>query len=165
MLNAPSRRRRWSDIAPSDRWTILAIGDLMPSRKEIEVHRRFRERYRVEAPAAVELERAVLGSDYGANGYATVAQADRLADVLALRVGQRLIDIGSGCGWPGLYLAAKTGCDVVVADVPIDGMRRARRRSLQDGLAARSAAVVATARHLPFRWESFDAIVHTDVLC
>jgi hypothetical protein len=32
-------------------------------------------------------------------------------------------------------------------------------------MADRTHAVVATARHLPFRPEQFDAIVHTDVLC
>lgn len=137
----------------------------MPSRVEIDVNRRFRERYLVEAPVAFELERAVLGSDYGANGYATIAQSETLAEVLGLRRGRRLLDVGAGCGFPGLYLATKTGCAVVLTDVPIEGMRRARRRFLSDGLAQRSAAVVATARHLPFRWESFDAIVHTDVLC
>jgi 2-polyprenyl-3-methyl-5-hydroxy-6-metoxy-1,4-benzoquinol methylase len=137
----------------------------MPTRAEIEINRRFRERYVVEASVATELERAVLGSDYGANGYCTLAQADTLAEVLGLRGNHRLLDIGSGCGFPGLYLAAKTGCMVVLSDVPIEGIRRARQRSLRDDLAARSAAVVASARHLPFRWQSFDAIVHTDVLC
>jgi cyclopropane fatty-acyl-phospholipid synthase-like methyltransferase len=137
----------------------------MPSRVEIELNRRFRERYLVEAAVAIELERAVLGSDYGANGYATTAQATTLANALGLRPGLRLLDVGSGCGFPGLCLAAKTGCSVVMTDIPIEGMRRARRRSLKDGLARRSSAVVATARHLPFRWETFDAIVHTDVLC
>jgi ubiquinone/menaquinone biosynthesis C-methylase UbiE len=44
-------------------------------------------------------------------------------------------------------------------------MRQAVRRADDDGMAARTQAVVASARHLPFRPESFDAIVHTDVLC
>jgi cyclopropane fatty-acyl-phospholipid synthase-like methyltransferase len=132
---------------------------------EIEVTRRFRERYGVEASIAIEVERAVLGSDYGANGYTTVAQADTLAAILALRTGRRLLDIGAGCGWPGLYLAKTTGCEVVVTDLPMEGMRRALRRSRDDCLALRSAAVIATARRPPFRAESFDAIVHTDVLC
>lgn len=137
----------------------------MPSRFEGDVTSRFREWYRTDAPVVVELERAVLGSDYGANGYTTVSQADALADVLALGEGRRLLDVGAGCGWPGLYLAARTGCGVILTDVPMEGMRRAHRRSLHDGLAATSGAVVANARRLPFRADSFDAIVHTDVLC
>lgn len=137
----------------------------MPTKIEGEATRRFGERYRVEASIAVDLERAVLGSDYGANGYTTVAQADTLAAVLALREGHRLLDIGAGCGWPGLYLAKTAGCDVVVTDLPMEGLRRARRRSRDDCLTPRSGAVLASARRLPFRAESFDAIVHTDVLC
>ena len=43
-------------------------------------------------------------------------------------------------------------------------MRRAQQRILSDGLRSASAAL-STARHLPFRAQSFDAIVHTDVLC
>jgi cyclopropane fatty-acyl-phospholipid synthase-like methyltransferase len=137
----------------------------MSGRIESDVVRRMGARYRVDAPITVELERAVLGSDYGANGYATLPQVNMLAAVLALHGGQRLLDIGAGCGWPGLYLAATTGCDVVSTDIPAEGMRRAHRRSQNEGLADRSVAVVASARYLPFRPESFDAIVHTDVLC
>jgi 2-polyprenyl-3-methyl-5-hydroxy-6-metoxy-1,4-benzoquinol methylase len=136
----------------------------MPTNDEVDVIRRFGERYRVAAPVTIELERAVLGSDYGANGYTALTQAEVLIRVLALRPGERLLDIGSGCGWPGLYLGARTGCEVVVTDLPVHGMRRAQERISSDGLRSASA-VVSTARHLPFRAESFDAIVHTDVLC
>lgn len=136
----------------------------MPTLEEIDSLERFGQRYRRVAPVLAELERDVLGSDYGANGYTSRRQADDLVRVLALRAGERLLDIGSGCGWPGLYIAARSGCDVVVTDMPMPGMRRARDRIRADGLV-RSAAVVATARHLPFRPASFDAVVHTDVLC
>ena len=136
----------------------------MSTRDEIDATQRFGERYRVAEPVTIDLERAVLGTNYGANGYTTLSQAEVLIRALALRAGERLLDIGAGCGWPGLYLAARTGCAVVVTDLPMPGMRRAKQRIRDDGLAS-SAAVVSTARHLPFRPESFDAIVHTDVLC
>lgn len=138
----------------------------MAVRDEAEARALFDERYGVAAvPAAVEVEQAVIGADFGANGYTTRAQADLLAGVLGLRPGTRLLDVGSGRGWPGLYLAASTGCDVVLADLPVQGMRVARERALADGLAGQVATAVASARHLPFRPESFDALVHTDVLC
>jgi len=135
----------------------------MPTRDEVDVIQRFGRRYGVSAPVTIELERAVLGSDYGANGYTPVSQAETLIRVLALRGGERLLDIGAGCGWPGLYIAAKTGCDVVVTDLPMNGMRRAQERIRTDAMTA--SAVVSTARYLPFRAASFDAIVHADVLC
>jgi hypothetical protein len=51
------------------------------------------------------------------------AQADTLASGLGLSAGDRLLDLGTGRGWPGLYLAARTGCRVVLADLPLDGLR------------------------------------------
>lgn len=110
-------------------------------------------------------EQEAVGSDYGACGYLTLAQADELLDRLALTPADVLLDIGSGSGWPGLYLAGRSGCGVVITDLTVAGMAEARRRAADDGLAARASAVVASARRLPFRPDSFDAIVHADLLC
>ena len=136
------------------------------TRTEHETLERFAERYRV-APAQVSrrIELAVIGGDWGANGYTTMAQAGTLARELGLRPGVRLLDLGAGRGWPGLYLAAGTGCQVVLADVPIEGLRSAAARAEREALAARAAPVAATARRLPFTAAAFDAVVHTDVLC
>ena len=111
------------------------------------------------------VEREAVDSDYGNAGFTTRVQADRLADLLELRPADRLLDVGSGAGWPGLYLAHRIGCRVVVCDLSGSGMAQAKQRAATDGMADRTHAVVATARHLPFRPEQFDAIVHTDLLC
>jgi 2-polyprenyl-3-methyl-5-hydroxy-6-metoxy-1,4-benzoquinol methylase len=139
---------------------------MMRNRDEADAVATFRDRYgRPATDATRELERLVIGGDFGANGYTTMAQAHLMAERLELREGHRLLDVGSGRGWPGLYLAAVTGCSVVVTDIPEEGLRTARQRAAVDGLARRSAAVAASARRLPFEAESFDAVVHTDVLC
>ena len=136
------------------------------SRDEVDAGATFRERYGQPASDATrELERLVIGSDFGANGYTTLEQAELLAQRLHLRAGDRLLDVGSGRGWPGLYLAKLTGCSVVLTDIPEEGLATARKRAAVEGLAERSPAVVSSARRLPFRPESFEAIVHTDVLC
>jgi hypothetical protein len=44
-----------------------------------------------------------------------------LARELHLSAADRLLDLGSGRGWPGLYLAARTGCAVVLTDLPLEG--------------------------------------------
>lgn len=127
---------------------------------------RFTARYaQAGEPAVLAVERAALGVAYGATGYTTLEQADLLADRLALGPGDRLLDIGSGCGWPGLHLAARTGCEAVVTDLTVPSVQRAAERAVADGLAQRTAVAVANGRQLPFRPESFDAVVHGDVLC
>lgn len=126
----------------------------------------FTQRYQVATDGVVaDVEREVLGSAWGANGYTTLAQADELGERLGLSASSRLLDIGSGRGWPGLYLAQRHSCEVVLTDLPLDGLAVARSTALARGLAGRSSEVVASARDQPFRGATFDAAVHTDVLC
>ncbi len=138
----------------------------MATRQEREANARFSQRYGEERGDVVRaIELAVIGGDWGANGYTTVAQADQLAAVLELGTGSLLLDIGAGRGWPGLYLAATTGCSVVMTDVPAEGLASARERGQREGLGDRTWPVNASARNLPFPAKTFDAVVHTDVLC
>jgi SAM-dependent methyltransferase len=135
-------------------------------RDELQARALFQQRYgNRPSPTARRIERRVIGGDWGANGFTTMAQADTLAGGLGLSAADRLLDLGSGRGWPGLYLAARTGCRVVLADLPLEGLRVAADRAAEEGLAARTAVVVAAASGLPFRFGSFDAVIHTDVLC
>jgi ubiquinone/menaquinone biosynthesis C-methylase UbiE len=135
-------------------------------RDEVQARAHFEERYGAAlAPLAREIERRVIGGDWGANGYTTKEQADQLAHGLGLLAADRLLDLGSGRGWPGLYLARCSGCRVVLTDLPLDGLRMAAARAAAEGLADRAGVAVAAASGLPFRTGSFDAVVHTDVLC
>jgi ubiquinone/menaquinone biosynthesis C-methylase UbiE len=112
-----------------------------------------------------DLERSVCGCDYGSTGNTTRLEAEQISRLLELRPGARLLDVGAGSGWPGLYLAQITGCDVVVVDIPLAALRIARERAATDGLAERCRAVAADGAALPFRDASFDALNHSDVLC
>ena len=138
----------------------------MATRQEREAQERFSERYREEQADVVRtIEQIVVGGDWGANGYTTLAQADDLADRLRLHEGGLLLDIGAGRGWPGLYMAAATGCSVLLADVPTEGLTVAAARIRTEHLEQRAWCLNANARDLPFRAGTFDAVVHTDVLC
>jgi SAM-dependent methyltransferase len=138
----------------------------MVTSKEHEARDRFADRYREDRVDVVrDIERRVIGGDWGANGYTTIAQADDLANRLHLRREHLLLDVGAGRGWPGLYLAATTGCTVVLADVPVEALHVAAARIGDEELDARAWCVNASARHLPFPAATFDAVVHTDVLC
>lgn len=127
---------------------------------------RFGERYAASGeagPRAVELE--AIGSDYSATGYTTREQADELGRLLELGPGSVLLDIGAGCGWPGLYLATTFGCSVISADPIVEGARAAQDRIGSDGLESRAIALLAAGEQLPIRAGSIDAVVHADVMC
>jgi len=139
---------------------------MVSTRAEAENIERFSDRYRLCCtPVRLDIESEALDADYGSTGYTTRVQADELARHLRLEPGDRLADIGSGSGWPGLYIAQQTGCRVVGTDLPFDGLQRAQERSITDGLTGRASYAAATGRQQPFRAGSFDAVVHTDVLC
>ena len=82
---------------------------------EAQARALFQERYR-NTPSLLtrQIEQRVIGGDWGANGFTTMVQADTLARELHLSAADRLLDLGSRRGWPGLYLAARTGCRVVL---------------------------------------------------
>ena len=127
---------------------------------------RFSERYAASgAAAAIEAELEVLGTDYQANGYSTRIQVDEIGELLALRADDLLLDLGSGCGYPGLHLAQRHGCSVVTLDPVAIGVAAGAARARRDGIDDRHLAVISTGAALPFRSESFDAIVHVDVMC
>ena len=138
----------------------------MVSHDEFEARERFAEKYGVgRGEVNLLIERAVIGGDWGTNGYTTMAQADELAARLELGEGVTVLDVGAGRGWPGLYFAASTGCTAILADLPYEGLALGVRRAREEGLTQRVHAVVTSASHLPLRPGGLDAVVASDVLC
>ena len=117
------------------------------------------------SPILRELERSICGCDYGATSWTSRAEAHRMADHLRLGPGVQLLEVGAGAGWPGLYLAQLTGCDVTLADVPFTGLRLASGRASEDRLDEQVRIVAADGARLPFRDGAFAAVSHSDVLC
>jgi SAM-dependent methyltransferase len=117
------------------------------------------------SPVLRELERSVLGCDYGGTSWTTRREASWIVDKLDLRPHSRLLEIGAGSGWPGLFIAQLSGCDVVLVDLPYVGLKLALERAALDGLGSRCRAVLADGAALPFNGASFDAVSHSDVLC
>ena len=132
--------------------------------RSTELRDEFDAFYRLaDEPVMRRIESAVTGSDFGASSYTTRAQADRLAALLGLEPGKRLLDLGSGAGWPGLYLAKSSGCGVVLVDLPPEGLRRAERRRRAEGVGI--GVVAAPAGSLPLRDAAFDAATSSDAFC
>ncbi len=140
-------------------------GETVTTKDEREARREFSERYATaRSPLLDDIERRVIDGSWGANGFTTRAQADELGERLDLSPGRRLLDIGAGRGWPGLYLASRTGCEVVLTDLPLDGLSVGMQRAGREEIDL-LGCVAASAKDLPFKSGCFDAIVHTDVLC
>jgi cyclopropane fatty-acyl-phospholipid synthase-like methyltransferase len=127
---------------------------------------RFSKKYAQQATGLLKrIELSNCGCDYGSTSFTTVEQVDRFGSMLGLTPGKHLLDIGAGAGWPGLYLAKKSGCDVTLTDLPIEGLQRAMERAADENLPGKNAMVVASGAQLPFSSGRFDAVSHADVLC
>jgi ubiquinone/menaquinone biosynthesis C-methylase UbiE len=136
------------------------------SQQEIAQRQRFDDAYRLARASVMRtIERRVCGCDYGGTSWTTRVEAKLIREFLGLRPGLQLLDLGAGSGWPGLYLARESGCDLVLLDLPLSGLRIAAERAAADGLADHTACVLADAGHLPLQDASFDALSHSDLLC
>jgi len=113
----------------------------------------------------LEIERRVCGCDYGGTSWATRHEVEEIAGLLELAPGRRLLDIGAGTGWPALYWARTTGCDTVLADIPLAALRIAAKRVVADAVSGACWTVAAEGASLPFVGDSFDSVSHSDVLC
>lgn len=51
-----------------------------------------------ERQLKLEIEREVMGCNYGITSYTTRSQAERIGQMLGLRPDMRLLDVGAGSG-------------------------------------------------------------------
>ena len=87
--------------------------------------------------------------------------AEYLSEVLELKPGMRVLDLGCGKAISSIFLAREFGVHVVAADLWIKPDENARRIEAA-GVADRIVPVYAVAHALPFAHGSFDAIVSLD---
>ncbi len=117
----------------------------------------------VSSDVLLEIEEEVFGTDYGATSWSTIDEIGVFIAEMELRQGHRLLDIGSGSGWPALHIAEQTGCETVLCDYPLTGLLEAKKRAGEDGMNA--VMVQADGAALPLADAAVDAVSHSDVLC
>lgn len=89
---------------------------------------------------------------------ATNRLTDKLAGLLTIKPGDRLLDIGCGVGGPALRLASEHDIEVVGVSISQGQIRRANERAAAAGLADRLSFQYGDAMDLPFPAESFDLV-------
>lgn len=118
-----------------------------------------------QSEVMLSIERQVCGCDYGGNSWTTRVEAQEIETLLGLKPGLRFLDLGAGSGWPGLYLAKSSGCDLTLVDLPMSGLKIAAERAFSDQMTGACWITRANATNLPFKDGCFDAISHSDLLC
>ena len=107
----------------------------------------------------------MMTCNYQVKGYTSRDEACQMGKLLGLQPGIRLLEVGAGAGWPGLFFTKESGCDTVLVDLPFVELRAATERAAKDCISTRCVAAVADGSRMPFRDSSFDAVSHSDVLC
>lgn len=134
--------------------------------KEQIVQTGFSRRYEyATTDVYLEIERSVCGCDYGASSWTTVGEIERIIKWLGMSKEGTLLEIGTGSGWPGLFLAKEIGCQIHLTDLPFEGLQVARERAGVDEMLEQVAVIAASGAHLPYSDSSFDHLFHSDVLC
>ena len=94
--------------------------------------------------------------------FISVSLLRHVAQALALRPGQTLIDLGCGRGGPGLWLARETGASLVGVDFSPVAVDQATPRAALFGLASRARFAVGELTHTGLPKASADAAVSVD---
>jgi len=79
-----------------------------------------------------------------------------LADILPIRLGDHVLDIGCGIGGPARYLAERFGCRVDGIDITAPFVDAANRLTALVGLAGRVTIRCGDGQKLPYDDETFD---------
>lgn len=125
--------------------------------------RSFEDKYLRFQSGAGEAFRTASGGSVP-NGWTTQEQAEWMAAALELGDRDRLLDLGSGRGWPGGLIAERTGAALISIDVPMEALRQGAPR-LRERLGERVFQVCGDGRMLPIGDGHFSAVCHSDVMC
>jgi hypothetical protein len=94
-----------------------------------------------------------------------MAQADTLARELGLSAADRLLDLGTGRGWPGAVPGRQDRLPGRPRRPALGRTARGRQPRRQRSPRRPHRRGGRRGSGLPFLAGSFDAVIHTDVLC
>ena len=111
---------------------------------------------------AADWARLLLGESFHPGG---TRLTDRLAELLDLRPGARVLDVASGRGTSAIHLATRHGCRVVGVDLSGANVAEATDRAREAGVADRVTFRQGDAETLDVPDAVFDAVICECALC
>jgi len=121
-----------------------------------------------ESAVSARVWAAVLGDEYPAElapySYTTRSELAMLAAEARVGPGSPLVDIGSGRGGPGLWVAARTGADYVAVDIAEAGLAEVRRRADALAIGGRVRTELGSFESLPLGDGEAAAVMSIDAL-
>jgi SAM-dependent methyltransferase len=116
--------------------------------------------------AETAVRRDAFVEDIGQSSWITAADWLGYADLAQVGSTSHVLEVGSGSGGPGVYLASQRGCRVTGVDINEHGVANGIRLAHQRGLAERvTFQHVDASQPLPFAPASFDAVLSNDSMC
>jgi ubiquinone/menaquinone biosynthesis C-methylase UbiE len=109
-----------------------------------------------------DLARYLLGDSFHPGGSQTTR---RLGDMLSLNFSSRVLDVACGKGTTAVFLAKEFGCEVIGVDYGGQNVEASRALVQAEQLEGRVQFERSDAESLPFRGESFDAIICECAFC
>jgi len=95
-------------------------------------------------------------------GFLTIAEAQRMRELLQAGADDVIADLACGAGGPGLWMAKQTGASLIGADPSPAGLLAARARARAVGLADRSRFRQGTFEHTNLPDSAVDAAMSVD---
>lgn len=112
------------------------------------------------------VRRETYGEDFGQSSWVTAEEYRRFFEMLALRAGEHVLDVGCGSGGPALFLARETSCRVTGVDINEAGIRAGESLARESGMdSAVTFNRADVCEPLPFSTGAFNALVCLDVVC
>jgi SAM-dependent methyltransferase len=112
------------------------------------------------------VRRETYGEDLGQTSWLTAPEWLRFADQAGITADSDVLEVGSGSGGPGVYLARERGCRLTGVDINEHGVRNANALAKARGLGDRvQFQTVDASEALPFPAGRFDAVLCNDAIC
>lgn len=111
---------------------------------------------------------AVFGEEYPAEvapfSFISRSELQRMATDVTVGAGDLLVDVGSGRGGPGLWVAATTGSDYLAVDITEAGLAEVKSRAAGLGLGDRVRTKLGSFEEMPLENDEAAGLMSVDAL-